>query len=121
MTLQFSTLLWLLGIGTAGWVFGAFAIGLWWGECGRRRAAERMVTFGTPREDDTQAISRRPAKEAEDRIAAVGSEITEEMVDRVVEDLKKQANAQGIEGVTDEQFREDARLLLAGQDVMPRP
>lgn len=119
MTLPIAAILYGLSFGMLGWILAALVFGLWLGERGRRRVVERLLQFGTPDEPGGKVVSRRPAREAEDRIAEVRQEFSEEQVEKVTADLKRQAKEQGLEGISDEQFEEDARMLLSGRDVMP--
>ena len=117
MTLPLSSLWIIIVILSLGYVLAALMVGLWLGERGRRQATERFLVYGTPEDRRAPVVSRRPAKEAEDRIAEAGKEFSEEVIEAAVKDLKQQAKAQKLEGITDEQFRQDAIMLLSGQDV----
>jgi hypothetical protein len=97
-----------------GWVIAALAVGLWYGEMQRRRAAERTITYGSPAGSLRKPTSMAPSAEAEDRFLAA---VSEETVVRTAEALKRQAEARGIEGMSDADFERDARDLLAGHDV----
>jgi len=103
-----------------GWILAALMVGLWLGERGRRRAAERLLTFGNPEDGSLKKpVSRAPSGEAEDRFLASATEVSKETVERAVVYLKSEAKRQGIEGMSDAQFERDARSLLAGQNVEP--
>ena len=97
-------------------VAGAFAMGLYFGERGRRKAAERWIVRGSPGEA-SPAMSYAPSEEAEDRFEAAGTAYTKEMVQRGVEQLKAEAEAEGLE-IDEKQLRRDVETMLSGQDVM---
>ncbi len=101
-----------------GWIVGALALGLWWGERGRRQSAERLLVTGLP---DTgsppPAVSRVPSGEAEDRFHREAQAYTEEAVDRGVEALLADAKAAGIT-VDPKEIRRDVEQMLSGSDVL---
>ncbi len=103
------------GVAAAGYVLAALMVGLWWGERGRRLAAERLLVHGSPIESAGTPTSGRVPRDAEDRL----EKFSEDTVERAVSFLRAEAERQGIEGVTDEQLRADALEMLAGRDVGP--
>lgn len=108
----------LVLVGYLGWILAALMLGLWWGEKGRRHAAERLITFGTPDEGAlAKPVSRRPAREAEDRFAEEMAQVSPEVLEKAVTYLKTEAARQGIEGITEEQFQRDALQMLRGESV----
>jgi hypothetical protein len=100
-----------------GWIFGALAIGLWWGEFQRRRSVERHLTFGSPTANLHRPTSVRPTKEAEDRFQEFAESVSEDTVQRTADGMMREAAARGIEGYSVEQATKDARAMLAGQSV----
>jgi hypothetical protein len=101
-----------------GWIFGALAIGLWYGEMQRRRATERLITYGSPAANLRHPTSTmRPSAEAEDRMLDDINKVSEETLERVTAGLMDDAKAKGIEGYTEKQARKDAELMVAGFDV----
>ena len=100
-----------------GWIVGAFATGLYLGERGRRQAAERMLTFGSPEASPGAPTSLAPSKEAEDRFLEEAALYSEETVEKLKDHLREEATRQGIEGISDRQLEADARAMLAGMSV----
>lgn len=93
------------------------ALGLWWGERGRRAAAERTATYGTPEAPRRRrAVSRAPAQEAEDRFFAETAEYKEAAIDQLAEDIMATARAQGI-SKDKTSARDEAERMLHGVDV----
>lgn len=89
----------------------AFTLGLWWGERGRRIAAERWVATGSP---DAPVAEMVPApKEAEDRLIEAGQAFEKETIERGVTALLEDAKARGVR-LTEDQARKDVRAMLAG-------
>ena len=106
-------------LGTLGWCAASAMLGLWLGERGRRLAAERLVTFGSPLAPKrAPAVSQPPAPTAEDRLLAESHAVSEETKDRMFQDFRKYAI--DVLGITpdEEQLRKDIELLLSGQDVL---
>lgn len=97
-----------------GYIAAALMAGLWWGERGRRIAAERMLETGVP--TTRAAISVDRAKDAEDRVTEENRQYSEDTIERVFKDLKAQAKAEGYE-ISDDQLRADAERMLAGDNV----
>lgn len=100
-----------------GWIVAALTLGLWWGERGRRRSAERYLVSGTPDTSSRKAVSRLPSQETEDRWRAESDEAQKEAVDRGVAEMMADARAKGIT-VDPMQLRKDVETMLSGQDVM---
>jgi hypothetical protein len=98
-----------------GWIVAALMGGLWWGERGRCRAAERWAIIGTP-DGAPKAVSMVPALEAEDRLHASNQEYSEETVKRGVEELMEAAKEQGFP-MSEETARREVTALLVGEDV----
>lgn len=101
-----------------GWIVAALMVGLYLGERGRRRAAERWAVTGLP---DTgsppPAVSRVPSEEAEDRFRREAQAFTEEAVERGVAQLLEDAKAAGMT-VDQKKLRADVERMLAGEDVL---
>ncbi len=98
-----------------GWIAAALAIGLWWGERGRRKAAENWVVTGAP--EAPKAVSMAPSKEAEDRFAESVQEYSKESVDRGVQQLMADAKTAGV-AISEADARRDVETMLSGEDVM---
>lgn len=108
----------LVALAVGGWIVAALMVGLYLGERGRRRAAERWAVTGLP---DTgtppPAVSRVPSAEAEDRFQREAQAYTEEAVERGVQQLLDDAKAAGIT-VDQKELRRDVERMLSGQDVL---
>jgi len=87
----------------------AAALGLWWGERGRRIAAERWAVQGTP--DHPVAKSYHTVPEPETRIAEAVSEETMERGTKALLDL---ARGEGV-SMTEEQARDHVAFMLEGE------
>lgn len=98
-----------------GWIVAALLAGLWWGERGRRRAAERLATSGRldgaavaerltraptvaeqltrlpPREDPSVGTVRRMAGYLRDRLRAAGLGGLTEQADQEARTLVRRA------------------------------
>jgi len=98
-----------------GWIAAALMAGLWFGERGRRKAAENWVISGAP--DAPKAVSMAPSKEAEDRFAESVLEYSKETEDRGVAELMEEARTKGI-AVNEADIRRDVRSMLSGESVM---
>jgi hypothetical protein len=98
-----------------GWIAAALMAGLWWGERGRCRAAERWAMTGTP--DAPKAVSMAPSKEAEDHYAESVLEYSKETEDRGVAEMMAEAKAQDIV-LNEADCRRDVRSMLSGESVM---
>ncbi len=98
-----------------GWIAAALAIGLWWGERGRRKAAENWAVTGAP--DAPKAVSMAPSKEAEDRYAESVLEYSKESVDRGVKQMMADAEAAGV-SLNEADARRDVKIMLSGEDAL---
>ncbi len=98
-----------------GLVAAALMAGLWFGERGRRVAAERWAVTGSP--NAPRAVSMAPSKEAEDRFAESNLEYSKETIDRGVKQLTADAKAAGID-VSEADIRRDVGSMLSGEDAM---
>ena len=98
-----------------GWIAAALMAGLWWGERGRCRAAERWAISGTP--DEPKAVSMAPSKEAEDRFQESVLEYSKETEDRGVAELMAEAKDKGI-AISEADIRRDVKNMLAGESAM---
>ena len=98
-----------------GWIAAALAFGLWWGERGRRVAAERWLVSGAP-DAMPKAVSMAPSKEAEDRYAESVQEYSKETVDRGVKEMMAQAKLAGVT-VREPDIRRDVESMLSGENV----
>lgn len=98
-----------------GWIVAALMGGLWWGERGRCRAAERWAITGTP-DGKPKAVSMVPALEAEDRVHASNQEYSEETIERGVKEVMDAAKQQGLP-MNEETARREVTALLVGEDV----
>ncbi len=72
-------------LGVLGWILGALAFGLYWGERGRRQAAEQYLVSGSPDTTKPRATSMAPAAEAEDRMLAESKEAEEQATERAAQ------------------------------------
>lgn len=99
-----------------GYVLAALMLGLWWGERGRRQAAERYAVTGSPEEGARTAVTRVPP-DPEQRFSASVQEYTNEAVERGVEHLMEQAREQGLH-IDRQALRKDVETMLSGQDVL---
>ena len=97
-----------------GWIAAALMAGLWFGERGRRKAAENWVISGAP--DAPKAVSMAPSKEAEDRCAESVLEYSKETEDRAVADMVAEAKDKGI-AISEAELRRDVRSMLSGESV----
>jgi histone H3/H4 len=105
-------------IAAAGWIVAALLVGLWLGERGRRRSAERLLVTGLPDvETPPPAVSRVPSEEAEDRFQREAQAYTDEAVERGTAQLVEDAKAAGIT-VDRKQIRRDVEKMLSGEDVL---
>lgn len=109
---------WVVGLVT--WsvlskAFGALMFGLWWGERGRRRAAENWKVAGDP-EGKAEAVVTAPSKEAEDRFLEAGLAATEAIVDRMLDD-QEFTRPLAAAGLSPKQMREHARIMADGGNV----
>lgn len=100
-----------------GWAAVGLSIGLWVGERGRRQAAERLLTFGSPEGHTGAPTSERVNPEAEDRLIAEVQRFSEDTVERATRGLMEQAKMAGYEGYTEAQAKRDALDMLHGIDV----
>ncbi len=100
-----------------GWIVAALMAGLWWGERGRCRAAERWAIIGTP-DGAPKAVSMVPALEAEDRLHASNQEYSEETIERGMEEVMAAAKKQGLP-MDQATARREVTALLVGEDVSP--
>ncbi|KKL62005.1 hypothetical protein LCGC14_2189540 [marine sediment metagenome] len=98
-----------------GWIAAALMAGLWWGERGRRVAAERWAITGSP--NAPHATSMAPSKEAEDRFAESVLEYSEESVDRGVKQMMADAEAAGV-SLNEADARRDVKIMLSGEDAL---
>ena len=98
-----------------GWIVAALMAGLWWGERGRRVAAERWLVSGAP-DAAPKAVSMAPSKEAEDRYAESVQEYSKETVDRGVKEMMAQAKLAGVT-VSEADIRRDVESMLSGENV----
>ncbi len=98
-------------LGFLGWIFAALMIGLWWGERGRRQAAERYVVFGSPESASAPPSSAVPP-EPEDR----WRDQREEAVEQGVDELRQAYRAQG-RPFDEKQLRQEVETMLGGSDV----
>lgn len=98
-----------------GWIVAALMGGLWWGERGRCRAAERWAIIGTP-DGAPKAVSMAPAMAAEDRLHASNQEYSEETIERGVKEVMAAAKRQGLP-MNEETARREVTQLLVGEDV----
>ena len=105
-------------VSMVGWILAALVLGLWLGERGRRRAAERYAVTGSPDDATPAAVSRAPAQEAEDRFRAAGLAVSQETVDRFFEDAVAQLKAEKIPFDPDQLRREIESQLMHGEDVL---
>jgi hypothetical protein len=101
----------LLGAVAAG------ALGLWWGERGRRRAAERWAVRGSPDDEAPAATSRVPVREAEDRFLEATEATRKEIVERGMEEARAELKAQGIP-VDETRLRKEIERMVDGEDVL---
>ncbi|KKK95116.1 hypothetical protein LCGC14_2676010 [marine sediment metagenome] len=106
-------------IAFVGWIVAALMGGLWWGERGRCRAAERWAITGTP-DGKPKAVSMVPALEAEDRVHASNQEYSEETIERGVEEVMEAAKRQGMP-MDEATARREVTALLVGEDVNVSP
>ncbi len=97
-----------------GLVAAALMAGLWWGERGRRKAAENWVVTGTP--EAPKAVSMAPSKEAEDRFAESVQEYSKESVDRGVAEIMEAAREKGV-SISEEDARREVETMFYGEDV----
>lgn len=98
-----------------GWLAAALMVGLWFGERGRRRSAERWAVTGSPH--TPKAVSMAPSKEAEDRFTESVQEYSKETVDRGVKQMMADARTQGIE-VSEADIRRDVENMLLDGGAM---
>jgi hypothetical protein len=99
-------------------VFAAgLLLGLYLGERGRRRAAERWAVTGSPDDAAPAATSRVPTREAEDRFLEATDAAKKEAVDRGVVQLMEEARVAGIT-VDEKQIRRDVEAMMSGEDVL---
>ena len=82
-------------------------LGLFWGERGRRLAAERWKVYGTP--EAPQAASVSAQEESHDSVA---TPVSESAIDRGAAELKAMMSQEGYH-LTDAEYREQARQMLA--------
>jgi len=82
------------------------ALGLFWGERGRRQAAERWKVYGTP--EAPQAASVSSPSDSHDSVV---TSISDEAVDRGAAELKAMMSQEGYH-LTDAEYRERARGML---------
>lgn len=100
-----------------GYVLAALMVGLWWGERGRRQAAERWVVSGSPEEGASGAVSRLPSQEAEDRYIGAMRAAEKETAQRMFVDWRDELRSQGLP-VDEKKLRQDVETVLAGEDVL---
>jgi len=107
----------LIPLGVLGWVLAAAMLGLWLGERGRRAAAERMLTWGSPEGNGRRrAVARAPAQEAEDRFLAKADALTKDTVARGIEEVRAHFREIG-QPFDEKQWRRDIEAMVAGNDV----
>jgi hypothetical protein len=94
-----------------------FLLGLYLGERGRRRAAERWAVTGSPDDAAPAATSRVPAREAEDRFLEATEAARKDAVERGVVQLMEEARVAGMT-VDEKQIRRDVETMMAGEDVL---
>ena len=92
----------------------AFAIaalffGLWWGERGRRIAAENLLVAGTPNSAKAQRLT--PPVTSEEIVRREGRPFSDETLDKATADLMGQFEAAGYK-VTPEEARLRAEQML---------
>lgn len=109
-------------VAVAGLVLAALMVGLWWGERGRRIAAERLAVYGTPQAplkatSTVPTKTHRPTQETQDRLEAASTEFSEQAVKSGMEDLRADYLTRGL-SVDEERLRREAIQMLSGQDVM---
>lgn len=86
------------------------ALGLWWGERGRRQAAERLLVHGTTQ---VAAPRRLGSPVASEEVATTtGRAFTEATVERGVERLLAEAEAEG-QRLSPEEAREQVVYMLS--------
>lgn len=72
-------------------ILGSGMAGLWWGERGRRIAAENMARFGSPERKPARILPPKP--DAEER--AAGADYSRETLERGAKHLMAEAAKQG--------------------------
>lgn len=111
-------LTWLAGLvawSVAMKVLASLMIGLWLGERGKRRNAERWATTGHP-DGQARAESYVPNAEAEDRFIKAGHEAEKQVVDRMMADESLVGPLRKA-GMSNKQIRRDLANMVAGNDV----
>lgn len=82
-------------------------LGLWWGERGRRLAAERWKVYGTPEAPQVATVSA-PTDAAE----GAAPTFSQAAIDRGAAELEAMMGAEGFNW-TKAQYRDEARRMLA--------
>jgi uncharacterized membrane protein YccC len=100
----------------------ALMTGLWWGERGRRRAAESLRTYGSPTAADHEPVTRL-LPTAEERFqqserASRQAAVSQETVERALADARAELDAQGIPYDLAKLRDDIAHHLLWGEDVL---
>lgn len=95
--------------------------GLWWGERGRRIAAERLASTGSP----SAPLARRLPDEVdgEGRALSVGraaaeAQFSASTIQKGIEQLQREADAAGLT-LSPEDARRQVLAMLAGNEVSP--
>lgn len=99
-----------------GLMAAALFFGLWLGERGRRQAAERMITYGSPEELKHRPVTSGPVADAESRYAAASKEFTEEAIEKATAQIEDAYRIRGVI-VSHERARAEAASMLSGADV----
>jgi hypothetical protein len=102
--------------GLVGWVVGAMFFGLWLGERGRRMAAERRETHGTPLEPQAARLPDQADSESLARTvgrAEANARFSEDTVLRGMAQLKAEAESIG-QTLSDVAARAQALAMLHG-------
>ncbi len=103
-------------VGLVGWIVGAMFVGLWLGERGRRMAAERRETHGTPLEPTARRLPDEPDSETFARTVGrteANARFSEETIRRGMAQLKAEAEATGLP-LSDADARTQALAMLHG-------
>ena len=91
--------------------------GLWWGERGRRIAAERLATTGNPL--GAHAARLPDEVDGEGRVMSMGkaaaeARLSETTIKKGVEQLQREADAAGLAPLSDKDARQQVIAMLYG-------
>lgn len=106
-------------VAALGYVLAGLAIGLWMGERGRRAAAERTLTYGSPEPKSARPpTSAVPTREAEQRAFDAAHRFSEQARDGLARFILARAREEAAagqseaEGYTEARARQEADELI---------